>query len=295
MAVCRAEPHSSLSITCWENRRRSGDMAVKTFAAVDVGSYELAMKIFEFSTKNGMKEIDHVRHRIELGTDTYMTGKIGHERVDELCLILNEFAAMMKSYKVDAYKAYGTSAIRETENTMIIVEQIKLRTGLKVEVLSNSEQRCLHYKAVASRGEKFSEVIKKGCAIVDVGGGSIQISLFDKERLVTTQNVRLGILRMRDMLVDLKPRTNNYEQLLEELIDNQLGSFKRIYLKGRDIQNIIIVDDYISYIMQKIGGDRDTITAEQFNAFEEILHTKTPERIAKSLGMAEESASLLPP
>ena len=100
---------------------------------------------------------------------------------------------------------------------------------------------------------------------------------------------------MRDMLVDLKPRTNNYEQLLEELIDNQLSAFKRIYLKGRDIQNIIIVDDYISYVMQKIGGDRDTITAEQFSAFEEILHTKTPERIAKSLGMAEESASLLPP
>ena len=133
-------------------------MAVKTFAAIDVGSYELAMKIFEFSIKNGMKEIDHIRHRIELGTDTYMTGKIGHERVDKLCLILNEFAAMMKSYKVDAYKAYGTSAIRETENTMIIIEQIKLRTGLKVEVLSNSEQRFLHYKAVASRGEKFNAV-----------------------------------------------------------------------------------------------------------------------------------------
>jgi len=270
-------------------------MAVKTFAAIDVGSYELAMKIFEFSVKNGMKEIDHVRHRIELGTDTYMTGKISHERVDELCCILNEFAAIMKSYKVDSYKAYGTSAIRETENTMIVIEQIKLRTGLKVEVLSNSEQRFLHYKAVASRGEKFSEVIKKGCAIVDVGGGSIQVSLFDKERLVTTQNVRLGILRMRDMLGDLKPRTNNYEQLLEELIDNQLCVFKRLYLKGRDIQNIIIVDDYISYIMQKIGGERDTITAKQFYAFEEILHTKTPERIAKSLGMAEESASLLPP
>ncbi len=270
-------------------------MAVKTFAAIDVGSYELAMKIFEFSAKNGMKEIDHIRHRIELGTDTYLTGKISHERVDELCLILNEFAVTMKSYKVDSYKAYGTSAIRETENTMIVIEQIKLRTGLKVEVLSNSEQRFLHYKAVASRGGKFDEVIKKGCAIVDVGGGSIQISLFDKERLVTTQNVRLGILRMRDMLVDLKLRTNNYEQLLEELIDNQLGSFKRLYLKGRDIQNIIIVDDYISYIMQKIGGEQDTITTGQFSAFESILHTKTPEQIAKSLGMAEESASLLPP
>ena len=37
-------------------------MAVKTFAAIDVGSYELAMKIFEVSKARGMKEIDHVRH-----------------------------------------------------------------------------------------------------------------------------------------------------------------------------------------------------------------------------------------
>lgn len=270
-------------------------MAVKTFAAIDLGSYELAMKIFEFSSKGGMKEIDHIRHRIELGTDTYTTGKISHERVDELCRVLNEFVEIMNAYKVDEYKAYGTSAIRETENTMIVIEQIKLLTGLKVGVLSNSEQRFLHYKAVASRGEIFDEVIKKGCAVVDVGGGSIQISLFDKDSLVTTQNIRLGILRMRDMLVDLKPRTNDYEHLLEELIDNQICVFKQLYLMGRDIQNIIIVDDYISYVMQKIGGENDMITAAQFNNFVEILHTKTPEQIAKSLGMAEESASLLPP
>ena len=51
-------------------------MAVKTFAAIDVGSYELAMKIFEVSPKVGLKEIDHIRHKIELGTESYGQGKI---------------------------------------------------------------------------------------------------------------------------------------------------------------------------------------------------------------------------
>ena len=60
-------------------------MAIRTFAAIDVGSYELAMKIFEISGKGVLKEIDHIRKRIELGTDTYNTGKISEERVDELC------------------------------------------------------------------------------------------------------------------------------------------------------------------------------------------------------------------
>ena len=136
-------------------------MAVKTFAAIDVGSYELAMKIFEISKRNGIKEIDCIRHSIELGTDTYNTGKISYERVDELCTVLNEFLKIMESYGVDDYKAYGTSAIRETENTLIILDQIKARTGIKVDVLSNSEQRFLDYKSIASKGEGFLQIIEK--------------------------------------------------------------------------------------------------------------------------------------
>lgn len=109
---------------------------MKTFAAIDAGSFELSMKIFEISPKSGMHEIDHIRHRIDLGTETYATGKMAYERVDELCRYLNEFTKIMKGYKVSEYKAYGTSAIRETENTAIILDQIRQRTGINVEVLS---------------------------------------------------------------------------------------------------------------------------------------------------------------
>lgn len=272
-------------------------MSVRTFAAIDVGSYELDMKIYQFSGRGGMKQIDHIRHSIELGTDTYSTGKISHERVDELCHVLSEFTDIMKGYKVTAYRACGTSAIRETENRIIVLEQIKLRTGLTVDVLSNSEQRFLHYKSVASKGERFDKVIEKGTAIVDVGGGSIQISLFDKDSLVATQNIRLGILRMREMLGNIEPRAKDYEHLIEELVDNQLLPFQSLYLKDRDIKNIIVVDDYISFIMQKLGKEKrdNTITKQQYMAFVDILRLRTPEQIAEYLGMPEENASLLTP
>ena len=51
---------------------------MKVFAAIDVGSYELGMKIFEISSGNGLREVDHIRHRIDLGTDTFATGKISY-------------------------------------------------------------------------------------------------------------------------------------------------------------------------------------------------------------------------
>ena len=98
-------------------------MSVKTFAAIDVGSFELTMKIFDFSGKNTMREIDCIRQRIDLGSDTYANGKISNEKMDDLCHTLKEFAQIMESYKVIAYKAYGTSAIRETENALILQDR----------------------------------------------------------------------------------------------------------------------------------------------------------------------------
>ncbi|MFR3283687.1 MAG: hypothetical protein ACLTR6_04415 [Clostridium fessum] len=48
-------------------------MTVKTFAAIDVGSFELELGIFEISASAGIREIDHVRHALALGKDTTMT------------------------------------------------------------------------------------------------------------------------------------------------------------------------------------------------------------------------------
>ena len=119
-------------------------MSVKTFAAIDVGSFELTMKIFDFSGKNTMREIDCIRQRIDLGSDTYANGKISNEKMDDLCHTLKEFAQIMESYKVIAYKAYGTSAIRETENTLILqdrdLKQLRAEIpGLQVDCLQRGD------------------------------------------------------------------------------------------------------------------------------------------------------------
>ena len=75
-------------------------MQYTTFAAIDIGSYELSMKIFELSSKMGMREIDHIRRRIELGMDTYRSGRISHDLVEELCEVLQDFKRIMGEYKM---------------------------------------------------------------------------------------------------------------------------------------------------------------------------------------------------
>lgn len=268
---------------------------MKTFAAIDVGSYELAMKIFEISTRGKIKEIDCIRYSIDLGSDTYNTGKISLRRVDELCNVLREFCQIMKTYEVDAYRAYGTSAIREMENTKIVLDQIKNRTSMNVSVISNSEQRFLHYKAIATRGEEFNKIIEHGTAIVDIGGGSIQVSLFDKDTLITTQNMRLGVLRLRERLQMLQSKTNHYEELIYDLANPQLNLFKKMYLKNREIKNIIIVDDYVSDVLQNrelCGDTPGYVSTENFLSMIQQMKRHNLESYLKKLDVPEEKANL---
>ena len=268
---------------------------MKTFAAIDVGSYELAMKIFEISANKGIKEIDYIRHRIDLGTDTFATGKISNARVDELCRVLRDYGEIMKGYKVDQYKAYGTSAIRETENRMIVLDQIAQRTGITIEVLSNSEQRFLNYKSIASIGDAFNRIIEKGTAIVDIGGGSIQVSLFDKDMLMTTQNMRLGVLRLQDRLGRLNIRPEQNETMLDEIVSAQLSVFKKLYLKDKAVENIIVVDDYVSAVVGKnvTGLEQSSVEASAMDKFLERVRAKSVQEVSRILGMPEENVPLL--
>lgn len=286
--------HSSLSIICLE-KNEVISVNVKTFAAIDVGSYELSMKIFEVSPRKKIREIDHIRHRIELGTETYNTGKLSNEKVDELCRVLTEFQDIMKGYQVTAYKAYGTSAVREMKNRMIILEQIKLRTGIHIDMISNSEQRFLDYKSIASKGAFFDEMIVRGTAIVDIGGGSIQVSLFDKGSLVTTQNLKLGILRLREKLVSLQLKPTHYDEILEELVAGQMEVLEKLYLKGRKIDNIIVVDEYISNALGtgKEDAKESYIEAADFEGFRKGIRSKSPSEMAREYHIAEESIFLL--
>ncbi len=271
-------------------------MSIRMFAAIDVGSFELSMKIFEFSGKNRMREIDHLRQRIDLGSDTYATGKISNEKVDELCRTLKEFAEIMDSYKVEAYRAYGTSAIRETQNSAILLDQIAQRTGIRVEVLSNSEQRFIHYKSIASKVKSFREIIGEKTAIVDIGGGSIQLSLFESDALISTQNLRLGVLRIQEMLHHLNSSNSKLEELVDEMATAQLTTYKKLYLKDRDIKNIIVVDDYISPCALKRHngvGEQAVISMEEYEDMMRVAMNSNDATAAQIMGIAEEKVSLV--
>lgn len=254
---------------------------IRTFAAIDVGSFELELGIYEISGKYGVRSVDHVKHVIALGRDTYNDGKISYSLVEEMCQILADFVRIMKEYQVEDYRAYATSAMREAKNNQIVLDQIRVRTGIEVRVISNSEQRFISYKAIASKDAEFQKSIQKGTGIVDVGFGSMQISLFDKDALISTQNLPLGVLRLREFLAH-EHLTKEMEQLLvTEMIDNELVTFRKMYLKDRDIKTLIAIGEPILTLYSKhdFVSRKDRLTAEEVNRSYENLSKMTQDQI----------------
>ena len=270
-------------------------MAVLTFAAIDIGSYNVAMEIFEISKKQGLKSLDYVDQRMELGRETYAQGRISNNMVKKLCDVLNDFKRIMKEYQVADYRVCATSPLREAENAEIVLGKILQNTGMKVEVLSNSEQRFLGYKSIACTEADFPKIIAKGTAVLDIGGGSIQISLFDKDNLITTQNIKLGNLRIRERLMSLENSTLHYETLVEEFIQNEIVSFKKIHLKDRKIENVILMGDYIPDILVNYVGEHRVIKKEQFMDLYQKIISRSPIELAMYLNIPLENASLLLP
>lgn len=269
-------------------------MQGKIFAAIHIGSYAIEMKLFSMSAKTGIQEIDHIRSRMELGRDVFRTGKINYEYIDEICTVLNDFSRIMKEYKTDSCRACATAALREAENSLIVLEQIRVRTGLTVEILSNSEQRYYEYRSIAFQETAFQKIIQKGTAIVDVGEGNIQLSLFDKDKLITTQSIMLGALRIQEKLLGIENRTAHLESIIEEMLANELRDFSQMYIKDRKIENIIAVGDPVSY-MVRMNGTTGSITKEAFLDMYNRIRSLSPADLADNLDVPPEIAAITLP
>lgn len=272
-------------------------MAIKMFAAIDVGSFELELGIYEISEKFGIREIDHLRHVLALGRDTYNDGKISFELVEEMCSVLNDFSQVIKGYRIADCRAYASSALREAKNSQIVLDQIFVRTGFKVRTINNSELRFMSYKAVAAKTAEFQETVQTGTAIIDVGFGSSQISLFDRDTLVSTQNLLLGALRIGETASHWQLNYREVPAVVEELVENELHTFKKMYLKDRQIKNLIATGESIIYLARRgmTAGDSNRFTAERFSEFYKKLIRMSVDEIEENYEMDYDFASILIP
>lgn len=266
---------------------------MKIFAAIYIGSYEVSLKIFELAPRKPIREIDHVRARVESGRDSYQKGYIGYELLEELGNILSAYKKIMDGYQANAYTAYASGVFRDVKNELFVLDQLYIRTGIRIQVPSNSEHRFIGYKSVAFR-EEFDEMTKQGAAVVDIGGGNMQVTLFSEGKVVTTQHMVLGTMRLREQLSGIKNIVSHYEGQIEELVNKDLEVFKSLYLKDHKMKYVIFMGDYIMDLMKKVEKKNNKIvSSEKFVKAMRKLYKKNAEQITSELDLSNENDPLL--
>ena len=272
-------------------------MAYKTFAAIYVGSSEISMKIYQISSKKTFKQIDQVSKIIELGKDTYSKGYLGTESIKQACDILNGFKKKLKEYQITDYIAYATSAVREAENAQIVLDAIKRTANIEVKILSNSEQRYIIFKGIVAKYENFHQVVSKNTAFVDVGAGSVQVSLFDKNNMVVTENMNIGAVRVRDYVSIMGNKSGRLDKVISDYVENDIVTFRNIYLNDKEIKNIVAVGE-VANAVKKIVPElniNDKIKREQFDAIYNRIVSMSPHELSERYGIPFERATLMLP
>ena len=223
---------------------------MKVFASIYIGSYEIILKVFEVSKNKQVKEIDCLRTWCDISKDISETGSIQNATLNRLLGILKDMKQTIKTYKCNQYEVYGGYVFGGAKNIRVILDQIYLHENLRILLLSNSEQRFLSYLALASTPD-FENIISESALVVDIGGSSIQITLFEKGTIVTTEHILLGAITIRDHLVRLKDK-KDANSLISEIIKKEFSTFSNIYLKDMKLKYLVLINDQIHNVANKL-------------------------------------------
>ena len=192
-------------------------------AAIDIGSNAARLFITEI-TKNAQKKVSFnkislVRVPLRLGFDVFETGKISPKKIRLLLETMKSFIHLINAFEITHYKACATSAMREAKNSKEITDLIKKETGVKIDIISGTQEASYVFENHIA--ENLDE--KKSYLYIDVGGGSTELTLFSKNKIIFKDSFDIGTIRiLKNKVTDelwnkmknsIKKFTENYSNI----------------------------------------------------------------------------------
>ncbi len=222
-------------------------------AAVDVGSSAIRMVIAEVDGQGNLRDLENVSKGVSLGKDVFTDGHIGEQSIQAACETLRSFKETMDMYGVKRYRAVATSAVREAVNTDTFLDRVFLRTGLDVEVIDGPEENRLTLLAV---NHILGDELKSGnkeALLVEVGGGSADISLVRNGGPVFAGTYPLGALRLRQSLAGANGGYQHQLSVLDRHIFHVLETMRRSVPFNR-ISHIFAVGGDVRFAARQLQG-----------------------------------------
>ncbi|MBC5842820.1 rod shape-determining protein [Flavobacterium sp. F-380] len=174
---------------------------IKKYAAIDIGSNAMRLLVVNIVEQEGREtqfnKNSLVRVPIRLGQDAFTVGEISPENIDRMSDAMTAFNLLMKVHKVEDYRAYATSAMREAYNGKEVVDLIQEKANIKIEIIDGKKEAAIIASTELSHLLKEDETY----LFVDVGGGSTEFTLFSNGKLVNSRSFKAGTVRLLNNMV----------------------------------------------------------------------------------------------
>jgi exopolyphosphatase/guanosine-5'-triphosphate,3'-diphosphate pyrophosphatase len=181
-------------------------------AAIDVGSNAIRFFAAESDEREGFHVVAESREAVRLGHGVFSSGQIDAAAGAEAAAGLAQAARQMTELSIERYRAVATSAVRESRNRRAFVRQVRETSGLRLEVISGSEEIRLVHAAVRRR----MPLGKDAWALVELGGGSVEIALVDDSRVSWSETHAMGAVRLMEMFVRGNSEPKEFSRLIQE-------------------------------------------------------------------------------
>jgi exopolyphosphatase/guanosine-5'-triphosphate,3'-diphosphate pyrophosphatase len=190
-------------------------------AAIDIGTNSLHMIVCRIRPDLSFEVIDREKDMVRLGRGGLDQGRLTDESMAAATETLSKFLRIARARDVDEIVASATSAVREAENGGDFVDRVQRELGLSIRVISGAEEaRLIHLAAVYA-----VDVGRRPAVVIDIGGGSIEITLGTAERISVARSFKLGVIRLMERFGDSGPMSRHTERRLIRHIRESLGGF----------------------------------------------------------------------
>ncbi len=199
-----------------------------TFAAVDIGSNSVRLKISRLASHR-LVEIHEDREVTRLGESVFRSGFLSPEAIALTVKVLRRFHRAAQRAGADTVRVVATSALRDARNSRAFMEWVRSATGWRVEVISGLEEaRLIHLGLTSS-----SRVNSSPALMIDLGGGSCELTVSKKGHIGETVSLPLGAVRLtNDFLHHDPPRKSEMRQL-RSFIVREIGRIAERITRAR--------------------------------------------------------------
>jgi exopolyphosphatase/guanosine-5'-triphosphate,3'-diphosphate pyrophosphatase len=271
----------------------------RTVAAIDVGANAVRMVIAQVAPDGSLDVLERLQRAARLGQDTFRRGRLGAQSMRAAAAILRDYRQMLQVYHVERIRAVATSAVREADNAENFLNRVFMATGLNVEVIATSEESRLTVSAVLRAVGDAMGVNAGYSLVVEAGGGSTLLTMLHDGQILTSQSLRLGAIRMREMLTSGDEPPDRSAELLRSHVANAVSTIDGS-LQLRKATSLIAVGGDARFAGREVGApgetpDLYTVAAADLDKLVARCRRRSAEELAKRHGLPFAEAETIVP